>query len=710
MIDKPRPAAARSRLDRPSLTEQAFRVRPGGRKSRGEPTISPHIAAIAGTHSTRTRARNSPSGSGSGRAASRLKGRGFLGTWSSGNPRTQRVVVKARVVRNRGAGGRQTLSRHVNYVERDGVDESGGKGEPFSRDGVLSEDDVRGFVDEARNDRHHFRIMVTPERGGDLELRRYTQSFMTQVEGDLGSRLDWLAVEHHNTDHPHVHIIVRGVDERGADLVINRAYIAEGFRERAQGLATQELGLRAEPALHQDRAQGLTAERLTYLDRRLVADTDRGIVDVRPTGRQAVGFREEFRQQKRARLRHLGSLGLAEEVGVGQWRLDPQLTEKLLAHGQRAALVKDVREQLGTRYKFRDISVYSKDSPPGPRLVGEVVDRRPVDEISEAERITVASTRGSLYRITLSTFSEASEDPARVGDIVAVTVTRRAAVSNADRNVVRIARDHDGIYDAEDHRQWARQSPTIGASIDIEQYVTNHVKRLEGLERRGLVERVDAERFRVPNDLVARLEASASAGRDTGGSVKIERLSVLTLREQVRAIGPTWLDRELANPDSSITAAHTSAAGATTIERRLAAAALARVAHLTARSVLDSTTPELTPDVLSRLYDEEIAARGAALSAVYGEHLKHDAGPLENRRATFIGRVERLEALASGAHAVVANEHGFVLVPAGGALARQLGRPVELHLGRSRDRALTLDRTIRFVALDLPSRTRGLGR
>ena len=184
MIDKPRPAAARSRLDRPSLTEQAFRVRPGGRKSRGEPTISPHIAAIAGTQSTRTRARNSPSGSGSGRAASRLKGRGFLGTWSSGNPGTQRVVVKARVVRNRGAGGRQTLSRHVNYVERDGVDESGGKGEPFSRDGVLSEDDVRGFVDEARNDRHHFRIMVTPERGGDLELRRYTQSFMTQVEGD----------------------------------------------------------------------------------------------------------------------------------------------------------------------------------------------------------------------------------------------------------------------------------------------------------------------------------------------------------------------------------------------------------------------------------------------------------------------------------------------------------------------------------------------
>ena len=718
MVDKLRPAASRARLDRPSLTEQAFRIRPGGRKSRGEPRISPPITALAGTKLTRTTgrdaadsrgafARNSSPGSGSGRAASRLNGRGFLGTWSSGNPRRQRVVVKVRVVRNRGAGGRQTLARHVNYVEREGVDEGGGRGRSFGRDGALSEADVGGFIEASRDDRHHFRLIVTPERGGELELRRYTQSVMIQVEADLGTRLDWLAVEHHNTDHPHVHLIVRGVDERGVDLVINRAYIAEGLRERAQGLATQELGLRPEQALHQERKQGLKAERLTYLDRRLVEDAARanGTVDVRPEARRTVGFREEFRQQKLARLRHLETLGYAEPVGVGQWRLVPELLERLLAHGQRAALVKDVREHLGTRYRFRDVSVYSKESPPEIRLIGEVVDRRRIDEISEAERITVASTRGSLYRIALSPFSETRGDAARPGDIVAVTVTRRAAVSNADRNVARIARDHDGVYDVQDHRQWARQSPTIGPSIDLEQYVANHLKRLEGLERRGLVERVDAERFRVPEDLVTRLEASSSSGRDTGGLVKIERLSALSLREQVRAIGPTWLDREIMNPGSAL-----AAAGPTTIERRLAAAARARIAQLTSRGVLAPGDSRLTSDILNRLYVEEITARGVQLSVVYGEHLRHDAGAPEFGRRSFVGRVERLEALASGAHAVIANEHGFVLVPADGALARQVGRPVELHLERSRHRTLTLDRTIRFVALDLPSRARGLGR
>jgi type IV secretory pathway VirD2 relaxase len=712
-VDRPRHSATRARLDRRSLLEQAFRVRPGGKKPSNPEAGRPKLSGLIGKKSGRSR-RQTLAGSGAtsskkaggkgrgGRAGSRLKGRGILASWTSGNPRRQRVVVKARVVRNRGAGGRRTLPRHVNYVERDGVDRDGGRGQSFGCDGRLPPRDVDDFIDSARDDRHHFRIIVTPERGADLELRQYTQSFMNQVEADLGTHLDWLAVEHHNTAHPHVHLVVRGVDERGADLVINRAYISEGLRERAQGLATQELGLRPELELAEERTRDLGSDRLTYLDRRLIDEAGRanGRVDVQPGAVRHAGFREEFRQQRIARLQFLERRGLATQIKPGEWALAPDLASELLARGQKASLVREATEILGRRYRFCEIVVYNKELPLAPQVVGEVADRRRIDEISDSERIFVASTDGKLYRIALSPFSERQGEQARVGEIVAVTVAKRAAVSNADRNVVRISLEGEGIYDAERHRMWARQSPTLAPDIDPGRYVANHLKRLEGLERRGFVERLDAERFRIPADLVGRLEAAASIGRDGSGIVRIERLSTLTLREQVRAMGPTWLDTVLVTGGES----WERSKPASTVQRRLAAAARARMARLEARGLVPAGSVErrLNGAVLDQLYREELASRGAALARQYGERLSSDSG------TTFSGTVERLEALTGRAHAVVANERGFVLVPATPALARQLGRSVELALGRSR--GLSLERSIQFVALDFAPRTRGLGR
>ncbi|MBH9796816.1 relaxase/mobilization nuclease domain-containing protein, partial [Clostridioides difficile] len=73
-------------------------------------------------------------------------------------------------------------------------------------------------------------------------LKPFVRDLMRQVEADLGTRLDWVAADHFNTGHPHTHIVVRGADERGQDLVIARDYIAHGMRARASDLMTRELG------------------------------------------------------------------------------------------------------------------------------------------------------------------------------------------------------------------------------------------------------------------------------------------------------------------------------------------------------------------------------------------------------------------------------------------------------------------------------------
>jgi type IV secretory pathway VirD2 relaxase len=42
------------------------------------------------------------------------------------------------------------------------------------------------------------------------DLRAFTRELMADAERDLGTRLNWVAVDHWNTDNPHIHVLVRG--------------------------------------------------------------------------------------------------------------------------------------------------------------------------------------------------------------------------------------------------------------------------------------------------------------------------------------------------------------------------------------------------------------------------------------------------------------------------------------------------------------------
>ena len=97
--------------------------------------------------------------------------------------------------------------------------------------------DSAAFAERCKDDRHHFRFIVSPEDAGEMtDLKAFTRDLARQMESDLGTKLDWVAVDHWNTDNPHVHLLVRGVDETGADLVISRNYISRGLRSRAEDL------------------------------------------------------------------------------------------------------------------------------------------------------------------------------------------------------------------------------------------------------------------------------------------------------------------------------------------------------------------------------------------------------------------------------------------------------------------------------------------
>jgi hypothetical protein len=146
------------------------------------------------------------------RARSSTFGRGRAASFAAATRLTGRAMVKARVVRH--GIKRAPLSAHLEYLRRDGVTKDGAPGRMFDveRDNA----DYRAFAEHCSGDRHHFRFIVSPDDAEQLsDLKGFTRDLMAQAERDLGTKLGWFAVDHWNTEHPHIHVIVRGVGDDG---------------------------------------------------------------------------------------------------------------------------------------------------------------------------------------------------------------------------------------------------------------------------------------------------------------------------------------------------------------------------------------------------------------------------------------------------------------------------------------------------------------
>ncbi|WP_244443452.1 hypothetical protein [Bradyrhizobium sp. Ai1a-2] len=188
--------------------------------------------------------------------------------------RQRRVVIKARIVRIK-AGDAGALRAHLRYVQRDGVTRDGEPGELYDANNDRA--DGKDFTDRSAEDRHQFRFIAAPEDSAELsDLKPFIRDLMHQMESDLGTKLDWVAADHFNTGHPHSHIVLRGKDDKGRDLVIARDYISDGLRARAADLITRELGPETEIEAARKRQQEVAAERFTRLDRAILRDAPDG--------------------------------------------------------------------------------------------------------------------------------------------------------------------------------------------------------------------------------------------------------------------------------------------------------------------------------------------------------------------------------------------------------------------------------------------------
>ena len=505
--------------------DERFRVRPGTPKQHDDAFINKVLRQTnkAGAKLGKT------VGKVGHRPGSRL-GRGHVAARFAGaslTPSARRVTIKARLVNLSKAGSRSTAA-HLRYIEREGVDRQGGPGHAYGP--TTDAANTAAFEERGREDRHQFRFIVSPEDAEQLDdLRTFTRHLMARMEADLGTRLDWEAVDHWNTDNPHTHVVLRGKDDTGKDLIISRDYIAEGMRHRAAELATEWLGPRTELDIQRTMQREVDQERWTGLDRTLQRLAVGGLV--RPETLAEPRLQRQ-RQMLIGRLQRLQRMGLATEQQPGTWAVHADAEPTLRAMGERVDIIRTMQRAMSGRQ--RELAVFQSGED-GRAIVGRVVGKGLADELHDKGYLIVDGTDGKAHYVTLPPRSELEQYP--TGAVVEVKDS--SDVRTADRNIAALA--VDGVYRTDHHLALAQGQAT--PDRDPREVVAAHVRRLEALRRAGIVEREAEGVWRVPDNLAER--GSQYDAQRLGGGVAVELKSHLPIERQTRVIGATWLDQQL---------------------------------------------------------------------------------------------------------------------------------------------------------------------
>mgnify|MGYP003109865446 CR=1 FL=1 len=630
-----------------------FRVRPSAPKNRGkgqgQSFVSKVLKQAGKASSGKSTVRRPASARGTGQRPGSRLGRGHTAARFAGaklTPMSRRVTIKTLLVNHQRASP-QSLAKHLRYIERDGVGRDGEPGQAYGPQADTA--DLDAFKERCAADRHHFRFILSPEDGAELEdLRTYTRHLMGRMEADLGTGLDWVAVNHWNTDNPHTHIVVRGRDDTGKDLIIAGDYIADGFRHRAAELATEWLGPRTELEIQQTLRREVEQERWTSLDRTLQREAgDGGLVhDER--------LNEPRLQRQRllliGRLQRLQRLGLADETQPGTWAVHADAEKTLRALGERGDIIRTMQRAM--RGEPRELAVFEPGDD-GRTILGRVAAKGLADELHDRGYLVIDGVDGKAHYVALNARDELANYPAGA----VVEVKGSADVRAADRNIAALA--SDGLYRTDHHLAVAQGQAAPGR--DPQEVVAAHVRRLEALRRAGIVERVAEGLWKVPGDLPE--QGRRYDARRLGG-VAVELKSHLPIERQARVIGATWLDQQLIG-GSGLGDLGFGGEAREAMQQRADFLAEQGLAERRGQRVI------LARNLLGTLRNRELAQAAKGIAADTG--LEHRP-VADGQRVAGIYR--RSVMLASGRYAMLDDGMGFSLVPWKPVIEQRLGQQI----------------------------------
>ena len=561
---------------------------------------------------------------------------------------SRRVIVKVHLVKM-GAYGKDAQRHHLDYIQRDSAAREGETGLLYSRDDIML--DGNEFHERGIDDRHQFRVIVSPEDGKELgDLRTYTRNVMAQMERDLGTKLDWVGANHYDTANPHSHVVIRGVKDTGSTLIIPRDYISYGMREAAEHVATLELGPTTQIDVAKKLALSVRHDRFTSIDRDLLAKTQNQIVDLSKLPLDGSDWSQRI---EKWRVKYLSSLGLAEKVGFGKWRLDDNFERTLRRMGDRGDILKAYHRAM-TRAKLdRSLDsepIYDPVEKLARPITGKVIEKGVLDDVNDRSYIVLDTMQGEA--LLVETGREANILEIERGMVVTAG-PQTYAPKASDRTIADIASKRGGIYSPSFHEM---SDPSAR-----EEFIKAHVRRLEAMRRAGHAERNSDGSWKVPKDYLKRA-VKYETSRGFGNPVKLDIQSRAPLAELTQTLGKTWLDTELMKGDTE--------SDASGFGQEVETLKAQRQKFLLSQKLIQKSSG-VTQTTLDTLEKIDLDAAGKALSEQFGKSYK--AAP-ESGRISGIYR-ETIQR-PSGKYAAIEKSKEFTLVPWRETMDKNLGKSI----------------------------------
>jgi type IV secretory pathway VirD2 relaxase len=380
----------------------------------------------------------------------RLDGRGRA-LFCIQHTREQRVMVKVSYTNNTRT---RSWAAHGKYLQRDHAQIEGEKGHGFTK---ISQDiDISKLLNQWQEagDPRIFKVIISPENATRLDLQEHVRELMQRVEADLGTSLEWVAIDHNNTEHGHVHLIIRGLDEQGHPLKIEPEYIANGFRTQSQEIATQKLGLRTDHDISISRSRQIEKDYVTAIDRSLRFKSVDGVITFENKLPQSA-LAKERRLQEIKRLKYLESIGLATKVGKKIWNLSSDLETTLKNMQLSNDIIKSLARRglsLSTVHSSLQPTVISASKP----LTGKVMDMGLENELHDKRYLLLEGTDGQLHYIRATNNIVKARDSQQFKNGDVITLSKKTFLQK-DKTVSYIEVENHQVSKKELNRAKARE-------------------------------------------------------------------------------------------------------------------------------------------------------------------------------------------------------------------------------------------------------------
>jgi len=250
-------------------------------------------------------------------------------------------------------------------------------------------------------DPRFWKIILSPEMAHKLDLKEHVKAVMGHVEKDLGTKLEWVAIDHYNTDNPHAHIVMRGVDHEGKELRIKQEYFTQGFRQRSIQEATRALGLRLEQDAVLQRDKVIRAMHITEIDREIMRKlTKDNFINL--THPQS-DFMYKRELQLKGRLMFLEEMGLTKKFTSASWHVDPDFMGYLRFIQNQQDIIKTKNRHIGNILNPNLPVAINRLENTGQVLIGRIVGTGLSERAGEPRYMLIEGIDNKIHYVLPST-------------------------------------------------------------------------------------------------------------------------------------------------------------------------------------------------------------------------------------------------------------------------------------------------------------------